>query len=246
MRGNHGVVSGGNRQSEIHLSVFPLSRSAQPQGYATDATRHDMSRDSRLAIRRWGTRRDATHPLRGVALSRPLRCLVGALPKALFKGTPSSLRFLVSALLIAPVTNKVEVGENGFPSMASWNDVIPSRQFGKSSKFTPPTTSVRLPGQVHRIPAYAAITFLQFKSTLLSSVFLVGLLTHLTPNIFSPDNRPRRPMTVKLNMGPSGGCALRGAWSPDISPCGKNSDLRKLPGGTFPLWGLSLLWGISL
>lgn len=74
MSGNHGGVVGGNRQGEIPLTVFPLSTSAQPQGYATDATRHDMSRDSRLAIRRRVTRRDATHPLRGVALSRPLRC----------------------------------------------------------------------------------------------------------------------------------------------------------------------------
>lgn len=45
-------------------------------------------------------------------------------------------------------------------------------------------------------------------------------------------------------VGPSGGCALRGAWSPDISPRGEDSDLGKLSGGAFPLWGLSLLWGI--
>lgn len=74
MTTNHRGCSGGNRQRGISLTVFPMSGPAQPQGYATDATRRDMSRDSRVANRRRVTRRDATHPLRGVALSRPLRC----------------------------------------------------------------------------------------------------------------------------------------------------------------------------
>lgn len=125
-----------------------------------------------------GDRTDTDRGLKPCPSVRPLRCLAGRHRSSHRDRLPCRHWLLVPSLLIAAKADEVEVRQSRVSLLANRLDVVPCGEVGNGCKFPSPSAGIMFARKQHGGTANTAFAFLQLKSSLLSPVLVIALLTH--------------------------------------------------------------------